>query len=208
MQVEHLNSLNKLNSQASERTFYLQDLTWDEGVDHSKKWMPESMLPLSYLPSFKVLPADLKLAINQKYALAICEQFIWFEQELIVPILTNLIQKKAIEPSLAQNLQNVIDEETRHSKMFHLMLKHAAPDKYGKNYFHYFKLPKIPTFYFQRIINNPVHLNAWVWLAVYFEERTLDFSRRYSLAKRPSRNEGIDDNFTHVHELHMIDACC
>ncbi len=202
-------SLQSLNAQALTRTFSLDDMDWTKKVDHSISWMPESMLALTFLSSYRLLNSDQKLAINQKYALAICEQFIWFEQELLCRVIARLMPKLQ-DQTLKKCLENFANEETRHSELFGKLLNLADPETYKTSHiesrdFNYFKLSLGSKLFFEALIRFPNLFLVWVWLAIFFEEKTIHFSQMYKKCQDNMGHSNVDAQFAKAHALHMID---
>lgn len=209
MRIEHnaivrSQSLKVLNHLSEVRTFALSDVDWNREVSRSLPWMPEVLMPAGYLPSFQELTDFQKLRFNQLTAQAVCEQFIWFEEDLICPILRNVLKARTLNPELRRCLENFIEEEGRHSEMFLRLLKKIDPLTYQSKKYHLFGLRKSEALAFQQLIRRPNFFLVWIWMAIYFEERTLHFSKAYQSAKELNPS-GIDPLFSRVHALHMID---
>lgn len=197
--------LSTLNQQSRERAIQLCDVDWSHQVDPRREWVPETFYPLSYLPSYKELSDDFKLGFNQSYALALCEQFIWFEQDLICPILRTVQKKFELDREMSEALTHFIDEEETHSEMFWRTLEVAAPKLYQKRRYHYLNYRFKQRSFFNLVIKFPKQFLAWIWMAIYFEERTMDISAQYKAAVRQQGKGLIDDLFQRVHHLHMLD---
>lgn len=196
----HSQPLAVLNEQAKTRTFSLDDVNWELKFDETKRWIPDNIVSLSFLPAFQSLSAANQLKINQLASIGICEQFVWFEEDLLVTALEGVLKANDIQPDLKLCLTNFVKEERRHSAMFHRMLEKFDPDHYLKNRFHLVKLNFIQKFIFDRVVQNPKILLPWIWMAIFFEERTLHVSQLYR------KGQGtVDESFARVHALHMID---
>ena len=194
--------LEEINRQSRTNGFSLDDISFEGAPLSDSLWMPNSMLPTSYLPSFQALSEKLKIKFNQMYAQAICEQFIWFEKELISPILSRYIERKQLSPDLKEALLHFIHEEDKHSELFWEVLKYSQPDFYEKNpsQFQYFHLNIHHKVFINTIITHPEQFLAWIWMSIFFEERTIEFSRKYL---RESKN--LDPVFCRAHHLHLLD---
>lgn len=201
--VRKSQSLRTLNGLSSTRTFQLEDINWDLPLDRTRPWVPEELISISYLPSYSLLRPEQKLKYNQQYALAICEQFIWFEKDLVSRFLQSLLQQKSVTPDLRDCLHAFINEEQRHSEMFRRVLLKAEPEVYRHSCRRYVAPGIALSALIQSAIRWPDHLLAWIWLSIYFEERTLHISRLYRQAEK--HGQAIDPTFCHVHALHMID---
>ena len=98
MKIEHtprkdIDSLQRLNQLASKNAYGIEDLDWSLNVDRSKLWAPPAMSPLTYLPSFDRLDEAQQLRYNQIFALAICEQFIWFETNFLIDAMESVVRQ-------------------------------------------------------------------------------------------------------------------
>ena len=196
----HSQPLAVLNEQAKTRTFSLDDVDWKIKFDETKRWIPDPVVSLSFLPAFQSLSPANQLKINQLASIGICEQFVWFEEDLLVTALEGVLKADNLEADLKLCLTNFVKEERRHSAMFHGMLEKFDPDHYLKNRFHLVKLNFIQKFIFDRVVQNPKTLLPWIWIAIFFEERTLHVSQLYRKA-----HGTVDESFARVHALHMID---
>ncbi len=195
-----------LNEQSRTRTFSLDDVDWSRPLDVSRDWMPEAFVSASYLPSFAQLPAEIRRRYNQLNALAVCEQFVWFEEDLISRVITNLLGSNELTGDLRLCLENFVREEERHSEMFKRVLLKAEPDYYSNHKYQYFTLTRFQSKFFENVVARPHLFLVWTWMAIYFEERTLHISQLYRRAERASsQDQKIDETFSRVHFLHMID---
>jgi hypothetical protein len=173
------NKVIKLNKLAHERYFGIEEMDWDRPVDPTKCWTPPEMVPLAYLPSYDLLTSEHKLRFNQLYGLSICEQFIWLEETLLAGVLDYFLEKDDLDPELRKALSYFSTEEKKHSEMFFRVLEKSCPKWYKNRELQIFKTNKIHDFLFGTICRFPEVFMVWVWLALFFEERTLDFSKKY-----------------------------
>src|SRR5687768_9942206 len=111
--------------------YSIDDLDWSRPIDRARRWSPEGIAPLTHLPSYARLEERHRLRYNQLFALGICEQFVWFEQHLLVPVLRRLLATQPdMPPLLRQALEHFIAEEEKHSEMFWRMCEKAEPALY------------------------------------------------------------------------------
>ena len=151
----HSQPLTVLNEQAKTRTFSLNDVDWELKFDETKRWIPDPIVSLSFLPAFQSLSPANQLKINQLASIGICEQFVWFEEDLLVTALNGVLNSDKLQPDLKLCLTNFVNEERRHSDMFHRMLEKFDPDHYLKNRFQLVELNFIQKFIFDRVVQNP-----------------------------------------------------
>jgi hypothetical protein len=199
-------TLQELNRDSKVSTFSLSDVNWELPIDKTVNWAPEGLSSVNFLPSYKLLSESQTRKYNQLHALSICEQFIWFESDLIAPLLEGILARNTnLSIEMKEALYNFVEEEYKHSEMFRLLMRKAAPELYQNCDYHFFKLSEPLNRLFQFMVNHPEVNLTWVWLAVFFEERTADFSRRYISDFARFGPSAIDQTFHQVHKLHMID---
>lgn len=142
---------------------------------------------------------------NQIYALAVNEIFSIFEKELLVPILTKQVQRNQEDPLYARALRWFCEEEDKHAEMFRRLNRAAEPQFYQqkKNSPYFLSKDANPLGYalVQLIRSQPDWLSVWIWISVYFEERTLIYSKFY-LKKDQTHLSAV---FREVHKLHMLE---
>lgn len=188
----------------SSRGFTLHDLHLDQKPDPTRLWSPVELSPLTYLPSYPELSPAAQIRYNQLFACGVCEQFIWFENDLLKPVLKRTILDLAPELEFSKQLQEFVLDEEKHAEMFWRLLHHAEPAHYPTRKYRLLNLgltQKISLFVMTRFSRS---LLVWIWAALFFEERTLDYSRRYFSAKKRD-SSALDENFSHVHLLHLKD---
>lgn len=205
MQEKLREKVVKLNKLAKERAFGIDDLDWNQKVSRDKDWTPPEMVPLAYLPSYDFLTQAQKKRFNQLYGLSICEQFIWLEETLLAGVLDYFLEKDDLDPELRTALTYFSNEEKKHSEMFFRVLEKSEPAWYKDRKLQIFKTNFIHDILFGTICKFPEVFMVWVWLALFFEERTVDFSRKYQKIYAKTKDEEVDFNFWQVHYYHMLD---
>jgi hypothetical protein len=99
----------------------------------------------------------------------------------------------------------LFEEEEKHSEMFWRTLEKCEPSWYVNNRkFRIFKTNPIQDLFFHIITKYNTSFLVWIWLALFFEERTLDFSKKYQRAYQANK-ETLDFNLWQVHYYHMKD---
>lgn len=199
--------IEKLNHRAEAKKYTIDALDWDHEIDFSKNWSPTEMVSLEYLPSYSLLNDEQKRFYNQIFAISICEQFIWLENNLLRGILIQEIDEKKYGEGFHKALHFFLEEEDKHSEMFWRILEKARPEWYPTREFKIYKINPIQTKFFDMICNNPNTFIVWVWLALFFEERTLDYSLQYQRAYKgkEAETQNIDKLFYEIHYYHMLD---
>jgi hypothetical protein len=200
---KRLDSLDKLNRRARQDAFSVDDLDWSLAVDRAKPWEPDEMGALWYLPSFAGLDAAQRLRCNQLHALGVSEQFVWFERQLIRAV-GSVLRSHRLPPVLDRALRHFISEEQTHIEMFWRLLERAEPAWYRQRAPRLFRVGPAQQFAIDQVSDHPLTLLAWVWLAIFIEERTLFLSRCYIKADKQAPGS-IDPLHTQVHRFHFLD---
>lgn len=198
-------SLESLNQQSEKNSYTIDDINWSLKADSDKFWMPESLVSISHLPVYQDMSMELKRVFNQYNSLGVAELFIFFEETCLAPSMEKALLIAKGEP-LRIALRNFIDEENKHSACFKKLLITAKPDFYSESDFKYrfVKIPFVARALFNILRNFPILLPAWVWVALFFEERTLMYSKAYIQDKKTDQNSS-DDLFYQAHFYHMMD---
>jgi len=196
-------SLEKLNRLARQKVTCLDRMkSFDLKAPTNLFRAPESLGSIQHMPSFDLLSERQKVRLNQLYACSVLELFIWFEQLLICPLLLNL-SKSTKNPEMQEAISHFVEDEGEHSEMFWRVLQAREPELYHERRRQFGKLGMTERILFGLMVRFPTVFLVWVWLAIFFEERTQDISLRYMAAE--SAGEKIDDAFTLVHRLHLAD---
>ena len=198
-------SLESLNKQAESRSYSVDDINWNLTINRQKFWAPECLISISHLPVYKEMSHELKLLWNHLNAIGVAENFMFFERNSLVPSMTAALEKTT-EPEMRKAMQHFIDEEIKHALCFKKLILKAAPDLYDENNFkfRFIKLSPLSRIGFQVLKQFPNILPAWIWLAIFFEERTLMFSREY-ITDHKKKTGSVDELFYQTHFYHMID---
>lgn len=196
-------SLRSLNQRARENAFALEDLDWSIAVDRTKPWEPEGLGALWFLPSFASLTSRERLRCNQLHALAVCEQFVWFECQLL-RVIGNVLRTGALPAPLREALGHFAVEERKHVEMFWRLLERSEPAWYVERAPRLFRPAALHQFVMDCVTANPRMLLAWIWLAILIEERTLFLSREHMRAARRAGGS-VDALHAQVHEFHFHD---
>jgi hypothetical protein len=199
-------SLEKFNYLSQGKKFSLADLDWSKGFDFTRRWAPPSIISLEYLESFQALPAEVKIRYNQLHALAICEIFSLFEGDYLGAILKVLRKDppENVDPAFDLAIRNFLDEEEKHSEMFWRILQQAAPELYPTRNYLFAKSSLFNKRFLQIQAAFPHTFLVWIWMAIFFEERTLMYSKEY-IKYAESHPHDIDPLFVKAHRLHMME---
>jgi len=202
--TQNLDTLDRLNRLADKNAFDVEDLDWSRPISTNCLWGPEEIAPLTYLPAYSLLTEAQRRRLNQLFSLGVCEQFIWLEENILVRTLGSVLMHWSMSDELRRALQHFIKEELKHTEMFWRTLEKASPEWYATRRFHLFNVSNAQAFLLNRVINNPTLFLVWIWTAIFFEERTVNYCQHYRRASR-SDPDSIDPTFADLHEYHFKD---
>lgn len=200
----HVPPLETINEQARRNAFTIDEIPWGDGPDRALLWGPETMSHLYYCEAYQLLTEDEKRFYNQVHACGIAEQFVFLEEILLVKGLTRLCERMGdrMPAPMQEAIRTFVIEEIKHGDMFSKLLRMADPETYGSERFVVYKLSKWETGFLDWCLQHPETFLWWVWVAVIFEEKTLDFYRKYN--DSPDRDK-LDPLFHAVHKFHAKD---
>lgn len=194
-------ALEKLNHLAEKRRFALEELNFVESPK-AQFWAPPVMTPFFYLKSYQQLTPKQQLRYNQLFSLGVCEQFIWFEGDLIAKILPQ-VARQTKDPELKKSILYFLEDEEKHTEMFWRLLEKQEPEMYSQRKFAFLNLKWGQRFLLKFMTSMPNFNLVWIWMAIFFEERTMDYSQQYMSAQ--GIVGGLNPNFIQTHKLHLQD---
>ena len=205
MQIENQKRLSSLHQQSLRMRVSADDIDWNQKNNPDIYWgAPRTLLPSSYVPCIEKVGEDALRAISHSVGAGICEQFIFLEEKILNQCLkTILSQKKAkrfFPQELIDCLEDFVQEEEVHSEMFWRTLQTQWPEHYPTRNFRIFKKTPLQVKTIDFITHHPFLFVVWLWLAILFEERTMDIYKKYSAS-----NLKLIPVLSEVHELHMRD---
>lgn len=198
-------SIAKLNADARRRAYGIDDIPWQLGVDAAKLWSPERMSHLYHCDVYhEVLTDDERRYYNQVYSAGICEQFVFLEELLLVKGLRSLLgdPTRTIEPEMREAMGIFIAEELKHGEMFGRLLQRSFPEIYGRERWAVYKLSRPEYALLEVSLRKPDLFIWWIWVAIFFEEKTLDFYRKYA---QEDQGHTLDPLYREVHRFHAMD---
>jgi hypothetical protein len=200
----YLNSLDRLNQLAHKNAFGVEDIDWSRPIQRDSLWGPECLAPLTYLPAYDLLNDDEQRRLNQLFSLGVCEQFIWLEENILVRTLRQVLARWSMSDGLRTALKFFIEEEMKHTEMFWRTLEKAEPDWYRERHFQLFSTTGVQAILVNHIIQNPTLFLVWIWMAIFFEERTVNYCQHYRRAYHQDP-DSIDPTFIDLHKYHFMD---
>jgi len=195
--------LSVLNRSAQARAFDLDQIDWSLNVDRAKPWEPGALGALGFLPSIALLTPAQRLRCNQLQALGRCEQFVWFETQLIRAV-HRLRAASGLPVALDEALDHLATEETKHIAMFWRLLEKSEPRWYTQRTPRLARLAPHQRLVMDQITAHPRTLLAWIWLTIFVEERALFLSLEHVRAAKTAPGR-IDALHTQVHAFHLRD---
>ena len=199
-----IDSLQRLNRLASKHAYDIEDLDWSLSVDRDKLWAPPAMSPLTYLPSFNRLNETQQLRYNQIFAMAICEQFIWFETNFLIDAMESVVRYFNVSDEMVTAVNFLTSEEAKHTRMFWRLLQKAEPQRYTQRRFRIFQMTPGQRLLTRAMLTWPRHILVWIWIAIFFEERTTDYCRQYVQFDKQNP-DSLDPSFLQIHRFHFRD---
>ncbi len=149
-----------------------------------------------------LLSESAKRRYNQLYALGTNEVFAVFESQFINYILQKRILSGKESPEMAKALQNFCEEEAKHAEMFHRLNAAACPEYYAnEKFFLTQSTDKFGMLILKLVRRFPDYFGVWLWIALFFEERSLAFGKKYLTPE----NQNLSHHFKEIHRLHMIE---
>jgi hypothetical protein len=121
-----------------------------------------------------------------------------------VNTLEKILEGADVSPPLREALEHFIAEERKHTAMFWRTLEKSEPSWYQRRRFRLFNISPVQQFMLDMVLRHPRIFLVWVWAAIFFEERTVDYCRRYRRAAKEAP-ETLDPLYLQVHEFHFKD---
>jgi P-aminobenzoate N-oxygenase AurF len=168
-------------------------------VDFGKKFIPEELTPLFYIPLYRSLTAEQLLRYNQLQALYLNEQIIFFET-LVGRGVMDALLRESWPDSLGDELRQFWDDERRHSEMFRQLNRRCAPDLYRASDFHFVQARFPWTALLNWATRRPRMFPMFIWLMLLQEERSLFYAKEFIRQAKE-----IEPNFAETHRLHLAD---
>ncbi len=178
--------------------FDLSEINFSQPIDPWHDFMPEELTHVFHTPFYSELTPYERRDYNRLSAMALCEQFIFLEDYLLLPTIERLLCSPNVSCSdgMTSYLRQFVVEEKRHSEMFWRTLEAASPDRYSERRFVFAKV-KSRRWLRKALSLWPVRMPLWIWLSMLLEERTVFLARRFSIAAN------VSPLFKQVFELHM-----
>lgn len=168
-------------------------------IQWHKPFVPESLTYFYYTDVYDAMTPEECLYYNQLSGMALVEQFIFLEENTLVPIMRQLLTSPHYHLSkhAREHIEKFINEEVKHSNWFWSLLQQAAPAIYPERQLQFVSRHWVRDTIYSCMAQWPHYCHAWLWLSLVLEERTVDIARHYR------RAEVMESNFTRAHLWHM-----
>jgi len=203
MQQTEQNKLEQIIHLSQTKSFAMPSLDFMSSVDVNHFWIPEKATPWFYLPSYANTNFAVKKRLNQLHAMGVNEIFSLFEEEVIFKILKKLRSQNTHLTNLQQQaIDYFCSEELKHSEMFHRLNLAAAPQYYQSERYYLIKnRTRVSQVLIRWMTEFPNVFLIWVWMGIFFEERTLMYAKEYIQDKSAL----LSPVFKEIHRLHLIE---
>lgn len=202
-----LPDLKSIAQNAKRDSYSLDRIQWHKGIDHTRHHFPENLTPLFHCNSYnQILEEEERLLYNQLFAQYVCEQFIFLEDRFLCRVVENLLPWAArISWDLKACLEIFLDEEVKHTEMFRRLAKASAPERYSDGDYYFLMIKKHEEALVRVMASYPLAIHFWIFVALLFEEKTIDYFTHYRIQQRNSQQPELDQLHYQVHKFHMMD---
>jgi hypothetical protein len=171
----------------------------ETAVDFGKRFIPEELTPLFYVPWYRWLASDQRLRYNQLQALYLNEQILFFET-LVGRGVMDALLREPWPDNFGSELQQFWDEERRHSDMFRQLNRLCAPQFYAAGDFYFVRASQHWLTALDWATHRPRLFPVFIWLMLLQEERSLFYSKEFM-----RQEKAIETHFVETHRMHLAD---
>ena len=197
-----IHTLEEIQVASVKKSFEIPGEEFFKGISRKQRWAPYCINPWWYLDSFSALPEEVKLRYNQLHALSVNELFWHLELDFIVKILEKKLADPKLDSDLKRSLVTFCEEERKHSALFKKLNRYADPTLY-KNSDSVMRTSALKKTRFANwlLVEQSGWNLAWLWISVFFEERTLVYGSDYVKDHGPE----LSSQFRDAHVMHMME---
>lgn len=169
-----------------------------------RPFLPDECTHLVHTPHYANLTEQQQLAYNQLFGLRINEQFIMFEEMLIVRLVPRVINHPTFrhDRKMTDALDQLLQEEKIHTRMFADFNRQVKPDLYLQRQFRFVQLTWLEHALLNVCTQWPGLLPGLMWLMLALEELTTALSEAIIQHKDVQR---LDNQYIKLHKLHLQD---
>lgn len=202
-----LPDLKTIADNAAKDAYSIEKIAWHKGVDDKRYFFPEVLTPLYYCPSYRnVLDEDDRRHYNQLFAQYVSEQFIFLEDRFLCKVVESLLPwAKGVSGDLKRCLDVFLEEEVKHTEMFRRLNRICNEERYTRSDYYFLRLRAHEDRLISLMAQMPRQLNFWIWVALLFEEKTIDYFAHYRAQQRDEKANRLDVLHYQVHQFHMLD---
>ncbi|MGH7845673.1 MAG: diiron oxygenase [Candidatus Binatia bacterium] len=168
-------------------------------VDGTRYFVPETFTPLFYTPLYAELTPEQRRRYNQLHGCYCNEQIMFFEKLVAERVLSGLLRTR-LDPPLRARLYVFLEEERRHTRMFHELNRLCLPHWYEQKEFHFVITPSGLDAVLAWASRHPWFFPLFVWLMMLQEERAVFFGH-----ETLRRKEELEPHFVAVQRAHLAD---
>jgi len=176
-------------------------------IDFSRPFIPEEFTQLYFTPLYSELTREQRLRYNQLFGLKVNEQVAVFEEDFSDRLLVRLARHPTIaaETDLRVCLERMIDEERRHSEMFHDLNRLCLPEIYRDRDRHFLRMGWPDRLAFTVLTSAPYRLTFLLWFTTCMEEYSIGLSRVFIKNRQTETLGPLERNFVRIHAEHAKD---
>lgn len=202
-----LPDLKTIAENATKDAYSIEKISWHKGVDTSLHYFPELLTPLYHCEAYRtVLDEEDRRFYNQLYGQYVNEQFVFLEDRFLCRVVENLLPwARRISVELSNCLTIFLEEEVKHTEMFRRLNRLSSKERYQHQDYHFLRLRPREENLMSIMAQAPRQVNFWIWVALLFEEKTIDYFSHFRSQQRNSESPKIDSLYHQVHQFHMID---
>ena len=168
-------------------------------VDFGRHFIPEVLTPLFFTPVYRELEVRHRLRYNQLQALYFNEQIVFFETLIGQGLMQGLLRAQW-PADLRQKLEDLWEDERRHTEMFRQLNRTCAPVLYEHTDSCFIRVPHPWMALLRWTTRHPRAFPLYLWLMLLMEERSLYYSAQYIRAK-----ETLEPHFVGAYRAHLVD---
>jgi hypothetical protein len=172
-------------------------------IGTNRPFVPETFTQLYHTPRYRDLDDAQCLRYNQLYGLRSNELFMLFEEGFTRRVIQRLEAGcAASDPLLGECLGMMLEEESRHHRMFLDFNRRVLPEAYRDARGYFARPGPIESGLLRLLTQRPQSWPFMLWLILLLEEFSTAFS---GLLIAREQADGLSADYVRLHRLHMLD---
>lgn len=172
-------------------------------IELDQPFVPESFTQLYHTPLYQRLDDRQRLRYNQLYGLRTNELFMLFEQGFTRRVIQRIAGAcRSTDPMLSECLWLMLEEESRHHRMFLDFNRRVLPAAYADRHGHFARALLLERGLLWLLTVRPDRWPFLLWLILMLEEFSTAFSRLL-IAQQPI--DALAPAYVRLHRLHLLD---